>query len=33
LRVLEGNFLEGDTIIVDANAVGLTFEKGEAVRA
>src|SRR5207249_5098172 len=33
LRVLEGDFVEGDTIVVDATASGLTFEKREAVRA
>jgi ATP-dependent Clp protease ATP-binding subunit ClpB len=33
LRVLEGDFGEGDTVIVDAAARGLTFEKQEAVRA
>jgi ATP-dependent Clp protease ATP-binding subunit ClpB len=33
LRVLEGDFLEGDTIIVDAGPDGLTFTKQEAVRA
>jgi ATP-dependent Clp protease ATP-binding subunit ClpB len=33
LRVLEGDFLEGDTIIVDAGREGLVFEKQEAVRA
>jgi ATP-dependent Clp protease ATP-binding subunit ClpB len=32
-QVLEGEFLEGDTIVVDAGADGLTFAKGEAVRA
>ena len=29
LRVLEGDFLEGDTIVVDAGADGLTFTKQE----
>jgi ATP-dependent Clp protease ATP-binding subunit ClpB len=33
LRVLEGNFLEGDTIVVDAGADGLTFTKQETVKA
>src|SRR6266850_716243 len=33
LRVLEGDFLEGDTIIVDAGRDGLVFEKREAVQA
>jgi ATP-dependent Clp protease ATP-binding subunit ClpB len=34
LRVLEGDFLEGDTIVVDASGDGLTFTKQEpAVRA
>ena len=33
LRVLEGDFLEGDTVVVDRGADGLTFEKREAVRA
>jgi ATP-dependent Clp protease ATP-binding subunit ClpB len=33
LRVLEGGFGEGDTVVVDRGAGGLTFEKGEAVRA
>ena len=33
LRVLEGDFLEGDTVVVDAGADGLTFEKRETVRA
>ena len=33
LRVLEGDFLEGDTIIVDASGDQLTFDKQEAVRA
>jgi ATP-dependent Clp protease ATP-binding subunit ClpB len=33
LRVLEGDFLEGDTIAVDAGREGLVFEKREAVRA
>jgi ATP-dependent Clp protease ATP-binding subunit ClpB len=33
LRVLEGDFGEGDTVVVDAGARGLKFEKREAVRA
>jgi ATP-dependent Clp protease ATP-binding subunit ClpB len=33
LRVLEGDFLEGDTVVVDAGADGLRFEKRETVRA
>ena len=33
LRVLEGGFAEGDTVVVDAGADGLTFEKREPVRA
>jgi ATP-dependent Clp protease ATP-binding subunit ClpB len=33
LRVLEGEFLEGDTVVVDASTGGLVFEKGEAVKA
>ncbi len=34
LRVLEGDFLEGDTVVVDADgASGLRFEKRDAVRA
>jgi ATP-dependent Clp protease ATP-binding subunit ClpB len=33
LRVLEGDFVEGDTVLVDANADGLTFVKGQTVRA
>jgi len=33
LRVLEGEFVEGDTIRVDGSAQGLQFRKGEAVRA
>ena len=33
LRVLEGDFLEGDTVVVDAGRDGLTFTKQEAVRA
>ena len=33
LRVLEGDFLEGDTVVVDSRAGGLAFEKREAVNA
>jgi ATP-dependent Clp protease ATP-binding subunit ClpB len=33
LRVLEGNFLEGDTVMVDAGPEGLGFEKRETVTA
>ena len=33
LRVLEGDFLEGETITVDAGADGLTFRKLETVKA
>jgi ATP-dependent Clp protease ATP-binding subunit ClpB len=33
MRVLEGEFLEGDTVVVDAGRDALTFEKREAVRA
>jgi ATP-dependent Clp protease ATP-binding subunit ClpB len=33
LRVLEGEFREGDTVVVDAAPAGLLFEKREAVRA
>jgi ATP-dependent Clp protease ATP-binding subunit ClpB len=33
LRVLEGDFREGDTIVVDAGGGGLTFEKRETVMA
>jgi ATP-dependent Clp protease ATP-binding subunit ClpB len=33
LHVLEGDFLEGDTIIVDASGDQLTFDKQEPVRA
>jgi len=33
LRVLEGDFGEGDTVTVDAGSDGLRFEKREAVRA
>jgi ATP-dependent Clp protease ATP-binding subunit ClpB len=33
LRVLEGGFSEGDTVIVDASGAGLTFARREAVRA
>ncbi len=33
LRVLEGEFREGDTVVVDAGGDGLTFEKRVAVQA
>jgi ATP-dependent Clp protease ATP-binding subunit ClpB len=33
MRVLEGDFAEGDTIVVDAAGDSLRFEKAEAVRA
>ena len=33
LRVLEGDFREGDTVIVDAGRDGLVFAKGETVAA
>ncbi|HKB13449.1 MAG TPA: ATP-dependent chaperone ClpB [Vicinamibacterales bacterium] len=33
LRVLEGDFGEGDTVMVDGGRNGLTFEKRETVRA
>ncbi len=33
MRVLEGHFAEGDTIVVDADADGLRFEKSHVVRA
>jgi ATP-dependent Clp protease ATP-binding subunit ClpB len=33
LRVLEGDFGEGDTVVVDAGTGGLKFEKRETVRA
>jgi ATP-dependent Clp protease ATP-binding subunit ClpB len=33
MRVLEGDFLEGDTVVVDAGADGLRFTKQEPVRA
>ena len=33
LRVLEGEFREGDKIVVDINGEGLTFEKREGVAA
>jgi ATP-dependent Clp protease ATP-binding subunit ClpB len=33
LRVLEGDFREGDTVVVDAGTDGLRFEKREAVMA
>jgi ATP-dependent Clp protease ATP-binding subunit ClpB len=33
LRVLEGDFREGDTVTIDAEGETLKFEKGEPVRA
>jgi hypothetical protein len=33
LQVLEGRFGEGDTVVVDAGAGGLRFEKGTVVKA
>jgi ATP-dependent Clp protease ATP-binding subunit ClpB len=33
LRVLEGDFVEGDTVAIDAEGATLKFEKGEPVRA
>ena len=33
LRVLEGDFLEGDTVVVDASKGALVFDKREAVKA
>jgi ATP-dependent Clp protease ATP-binding subunit ClpB len=33
LRVLEGEFGEGDTVVVDSTGKELTFEKREAVQA
>jgi ATP-dependent Clp protease ATP-binding subunit ClpB len=33
LRVLQGEFVEGDTVIVDAGRDGLTFEKRQSVKA
>jgi ATP-dependent Clp protease ATP-binding subunit ClpB len=33
MRVLEGDFVEGDTVTIDAGADGLRFEKREPVRA
>jgi len=33
LRVLQGEFVEGDTIVVDAGRDGLTFEKRQPVKA
>ena len=33
MRVLEGEFREGDTVVVDAGADGLTFEKGVSIKA
>ena len=33
MRVLQGDFREGDTVIVDGDRMGLRFEKGEPVTA
>jgi ATP-dependent Clp protease ATP-binding subunit ClpB len=33
LRVLQGEFVEGDTVVVDAGRNGLTFEKRQSVKA
>jgi ATP-dependent Clp protease ATP-binding subunit ClpB len=33
MRVLEGSFTEGDTVVVDAGPDALTFEKRQAVEA
>jgi ATP-dependent Clp protease ATP-binding subunit ClpB len=33
LRVLEGDFREGDSVVVDVGTDGLRFEKGEMVKA
>jgi ATP-dependent Clp protease ATP-binding subunit ClpB len=33
MRVLQGDFREGDTIVVDGDRAGLRFEKGEPVTA
>jgi ATP-dependent Clp protease ATP-binding subunit ClpB len=33
LRVLEGDFVEGDTVAIDVEGAALKFEKGEPVRA
>jgi ATP-dependent Clp protease ATP-binding subunit ClpB len=33
MRVLEGQFVEGDTVVVDAGKDALTFMKGESVKA
>jgi ATP-dependent Clp protease ATP-binding subunit ClpB len=33
MRVLEGDFAEGDTVVVDAGPAGLTFEKRQPVGA
>ena len=33
LRVLQGEFGEGDTVVVDAGRDGLTFEKRQSVKA
>jgi len=32
LRVLDGGFLEGDTVMIDAGADGLVFSKQETVK-
>jgi hypothetical protein len=33
LRVLQGEFAEGDTVVVDGGRDGLTFEKRQSVKA
>jgi ATP-dependent Clp protease ATP-binding subunit ClpB len=33
LRVLEGDFVEGDTVVVDASGEALVFEKRQTVNA
>ena len=33
LRVLQGDFVEGDTVVVDSGKDGLTFEKRQSVGA
>ena len=33
LQVLEGDFTEGDTVIVDASPAGLSFEKQQTLPA
>jgi ATP-dependent Clp protease ATP-binding subunit ClpB len=33
LRVLEGDFMEGDTVLIDVAGDTLKFEKGEPVQA